>query len=163
MKAAGTTFGLRFKSTVKRGGTIEDIYFHNIKMTDVEHPLIFDLNWYPAYSNSVLPSGYDSSAIPEHWKKMLAAVDPKQGTPKFRNINFVNVKATGASVCIQAHGIETSTLDNFVFKNVILQGKKAGKINYSRNWTYSDFTVDAPDKLEITNQNDVEGLQKGLK
>ncbi|HEX3008462.1 MAG TPA: glycosyl hydrolase family 28 protein [Bacteroidales bacterium] len=152
MKATGTSYGLRFKSTTKRGGIIEDIHLYNVEMTKVEMPVIFDLNWYPAYSNSTLPTGYDASKIPQHWKKMLATVDPKQGTPKFRNINFVNVRATDAKICFQANGIESSTLDNFTFQNVILQGEEAGKIDFYKDWDMAGLKIEAPDTLTYSNQ-----------
>ncbi|MCE5330566.1 MAG: glycoside hydrolase family 28 protein [Bacteroidales bacterium] len=69
MKAVNTACGLRFKSTVQRGGTIENIYLSDIEMVGVHDPLVVDLNWNPAYSTSKLPDGYNPDSIPEHWKK----------------------------------------------------------------------------------------------
>lgn len=147
LKAKGTSYGLRFKSTIQRGGTIEDIHLANITMENVKYPLGVDLNWNPLYSNSLLPEGYNEDELPEHWRKMLAPVHPKVGTPKFKNISFTNVKCTGAESCIKVGGIKSSTIDNFTLTNVSFQGKKAGFIKYAEQWNCTNFTIDAPDEL----------------
>ena len=64
LKAVGTSYGLRFKSTMKRGGTIEDIYLYNVEMKGVKDPFVVDLNWHPSYSNSLLPEGYKREDLP---------------------------------------------------------------------------------------------------
>ncbi len=155
LKAEGTTYGLRFKSTTQRGGSIENIYLSNITMEDVKYPLTVDLNWNPAYSNSLLPEGYDMETLPEHWLKMLAQVDPKDGTPKFKNIYFNNVKASNATSCFRIGGIEESTLDNFVFNDVTFEGKDAGFIKYAKNWEFKDFSIKAPNHLKLKNNKKV--------
>jgi hypothetical protein len=157
LKAYGTKYGLRFKSTVKRGGVIENIYLSNIEMIDVRNPFIVDLNWYPAYSNSLLPSGYDVQTIPLHWKKMIEDVDPKIGTPKFRNIYCENIKSTGASTSIKAMGIETGTLDNFQFKNASFEGKTTGSIEWANGWIFNNVTIKSTDndKLVIKNAKNI--------
>lgn len=153
-----TKYGLRFKSTIQRGGVIENIYLSNIKMIGVRDPFIVDLNWHPAYSTSLLPKEYNPDSIPEHWKKMLIPVDPKVGTPKFKNIFFENVTATDALRCIRVNGIETGTIDGFEFKNVSFEGQSAGSINWARNWTFKKFSVKAKDQksLQINNSVDVD-------
>lgn len=149
LKAMGTKYGLRFKSTVKRGGTIENIYLSNIEMIGVDNPFIVDLNWHPSYSNSMLPAGYDPETIPLHWKKMIEDVDPAIGTPKFRNIYFNNIKASNANTAVRAVGIETGTLDNFHFKNVQLEAKSAGTIQWGKDWSFKNFVVISPDNSEV--------------
>ncbi len=143
MKAYGTKYGLRFKSTIQRGGVIENIYLQNIEMVGVRDPFIVDLNWLPTYSNSKLPEGYDPNNIPAHWTKMLAPVDPKIGTPKFKNIYFENITATKAGTCVKVTGIKTGTIDNFYFKNVHFDGAKAGNITFAKDWSFEDFSVKA--------------------
>lgn len=149
LKGNGTNNGLRFKSTSQRGGVIENIYLYNIEMVNVANPVVLDLNWHPAYSTSVLPNGYNINEIPVHWKKMLQPVDPKQGTPKFRNIYFSGISAVNAKTCINVAGIETSSVDGFYFNNVSLQGEKAGRIHFANNWKFENFRIIAPDKVDI--------------
>jgi len=160
LKGIGTKYGLRFKSTVQRGGVIENIYLSNIEMTNVRDPFVLDLNWNPAYSTSVLPNEYNPDSIPVHWTKMLMPVDPKDGTPKFKNIYFSNVTATNASTCIKVAGIESGTIDNFQFKNVHLEGKKAGNISWAKDWVFDDFSVKGSEEATLTLKNNENVLIK---
>ncbi|KAA6300063.1 MAG: Endo-polygalacturonase [Candidatus Ordinivivax streblomastigis] len=156
LKGLGTHFGLRFKSTSLRGGIMEDIHFYNIEMTDVKNPLILDLNWFPSYSFPVLPEGYHPDSIPAHWKILLLPVDPEKGLPKFRNIYFENVSATNAEKCVAVYGLANSLIEQFHFKNVRLQGEKAGNINYAENWHFDGFVIDAKNsELEMKNNKNV--------
>ena len=156
MKGVGTKCGLRFKSTCQRGGVIEDIYLCNIEMIGVRDPFVVDLNWHPAYSTSKLPEGYDEKNVPTHWIKMLTPVDPKQGTPKFRNVHFMNVTATNAQTCIKVSGIENSTIDGFDFDNVHFSGENAGTISWAKDWKMNNFSVNAKSKLKLEHNKNVD-------
>lgn len=152
MKGLGTKYGLRFKSTAQRGGTIENIYMYNIEMIGVRDPFVVDLNWHPAYSTSALPDGYSYETLPLHWKKLLEKVDAEKGMPKFRNIFFENVSAVNAETCIKVTGLKESTIDNFSFENVSFQGKTAGNISYAKNWQMKNLSIIAgDDKIKLSN------------
>jgi len=153
LKGIGTKYGLRFKSTIQRGGIIENIYLNNIEMIGVTDKFVVDLNWLPTYSTSKLPKEYNPDSIPSHWKKLLLPVDPKIGTPKFRNIYFTNITSTKASTCIKVEGMETGTIDNFQFKNVHFQGEKAGTINWAKDWVFHNFSVKTDDKTNLNLKN----------
>lgn len=155
MKGMGTKYGLRFKSTCQRGGVIEDIYLCNIEMIGVRDPFVVDLNWHPAYSTSKLPKGYDAKKVPAHWTKMLTKVDPKQGTPKFKNINFINVTATRAQTCVKVTGIESSTIDDFTFKNTSFSGENAGNITWAKDWKLDGFSIKADNELKLEHNENV--------
>lgn len=155
MKGMGTKYGLRFKSTCQRGGVIEDIYLCNIEMIGVRDPFVVDLNWHPAYSTSKLPKGYDAKKVPAHWTKMLTEVDPKQGTPKFKNINFINVTATRAQTCVKVTGIESSTIDDFTFKNTSFSGENAGNITWAKDWKLDGFSIKADNELKLEHNENV--------
>jgi len=155
IKAVGTKYGLRFKSTAQRGGVIENIYLYNVEMTGVRDPFIVDLNWHPAYSTSKLPEGYTYDTLPIHWKKMLTPVDPEQGMPKFRNIYFENVTATDAETCMSTTGLKECTVDGFHFKNVRFQGKNAGKISFAKDWTFENFSLKADNGSVVEVSNSV--------
>ncbi|MCU4162956.1 glycoside hydrolase family 28 protein [Carboxylicivirga caseinilyticus] len=155
LRAENTTYGLRFKSAMNRGGTVEDIYLSNIDMKGVNFPISVDLNWNPTYSYSTLPEGYSVDEVPEHWIKMLEKVDPKEGTPKFKNIVFNDLTANDAEVCIRIGGIESSTIDNFIFKNVSLEGKKSGFIKYANNWDCESLSINGLDEIKLENNKKV--------
>lgn len=153
MKGLGTKYGLRFKSTCQRGGVIEDIYLGNIEMRGVRDPFVVDLNWHPAYSTSRLPAEYEGRELPAHWYKMLADVSPEEGTPKFRNIHFRNVEATGARTCMKVGGLENSTIEGFTFENVTLEGQDAGSVKRAENWQTDGLTIKASGKPLETADN----------
>ncbi len=155
MKGLGTKYGLRFKSTIQRGGTIENIYLYNIEMIGVNEPFVVDLNWNPNYSNSKLPNGYASHSIPAYWKKMLEPVDPKKGMPKFKNIFLEKVTATNALSAIKAEGLKDCTIDNFQFKNVRFESNSAGSISFAKDWKFQNFSIEAPDALKLTNNKNM--------
>lgn len=156
MKGLGTKYGLRFKSTSQRGGTVENIYLYNIELNGVRDPFVVDLNWHPTYSNSVLPEGYNAGNLPLHWTKLLEKVDPAKGLPKFRNVNFENIRATNAGTCIKVTGLKESTIDNFSFKNVSFQGKAAGSISFAKNWNFENVSLEAgKEKVELKNNEGV--------
>lgn len=149
MKGIKTQCGFRFKSTCQRGGTVENIYICDVEMTGVNRPFVVDLNWNPAYSNSLLPEGYDKEQLPMHWKKMLEPVSLEQGTPYFKNVEMNRVISTDAQVCIDVVGIERSPIRNFVFNQVSIQGKKAGRIIWTENWDMKGLELIAADKLKL--------------
>lgn len=155
LKGYGTSNGIRFKSTTQRGGVIENIHLYNIEMVDVANPIVLDLNWHPAYSTSVLPVGFNKAEVPEHWRKLLTPVDIRQGTPKFRNVWFNNVSAVNARTCISVVGFASSTAEGFHFKNVNLEGRTAGRIEFAENWTFKNFLVEATTDLEFKNNTNV--------
>jgi len=157
MKGLGTKYGLRFKSTSQRGGTIENIHMYNIQMDGVRDPFVVNLNWNPSYSNSKLPKAYKYKELPIHWKKLLEIVPAEKGMPKFKNIFFENVHAVNAQTCLKITGIEESTLDNFQFKNVSFDGNYAGNISFARNWKFTDFRVRGvkENKLKLSNNKGV--------
>jgi len=135
---------LNIKSAITRGGTVEDIYFNNITMNGVGTVLQVNPNWNPSYSYSTLPAGYNADSIPEHWKKMLKHVEPKEkGIPKIQNINLYNVKATGAKKAINAVGLKESTLKNFSLINISIETVNAGTIAFSENWNFDHVQIKA--------------------
>ena len=156
LKGIGTTCGIRFKSSLQRGGTIENIYLYNIEMDGVKNPFIVDLNWNPSYSNSKLPAGYDPAKVPAHWKKLLEPVDPKKGMPKFKDVYLENVTAINGLSAVMARGISECTIDNFSFKNVHFEAEKAGFITFAKDWTFDNFSVkSASDSLKLSNNENV--------
>ena len=156
MKGVGTKCGLRFKSTCQRGGVIEDIYLYDIEMIGVERPFVVDLNWNPAYSISKLPKGYDMEKIPVYWSKMLESVSLEQGTPVFRNVTLDNVTASNARTCMNVVGIANSKIENFILRNVCIEGNKAGKIIWAKDWKLDDVQIKAHDELILEYNENVD-------
>lgn len=151
LEAQGTLYGIRLKSAKTRGGTIEDIYIHDITMDDVFVPLRATLNWFPQYSYTKLPSGMDE--VPEHWKALTAKVKKKEGIPTFRNFTLENIHATRAGSAIEVSGLEKSKITGFDIRNCSIKCKRPGYINHVADWTFTNVTIDPLSNESLSEEN----------
>jgi polygalacturonase len=153
LKANGTSVGIRLKSAITRGGTVENIYFQNIEMLKVGNAFDITMNWNPSYSYSTLPAGYNLNNIPDHWKVMLQKVPVEQGTPHFKNVYFSNIKVLEAKKAIVAEGMNESPAENFIFDHVNIVAGSAGQISFAKNWIFNDMNIQTKDnsKPKLTN------------
>ncbi len=142
LKASHTDNGLRIKSATIRGGVIENIYFQNSVLDSTKNVFQFNLNWYPAYSYSELPKGYNYDSVPQHWKAMLNRVEPaSKGIPTARNIYVNNIKATNSNKIFEVAGLEQSALTNFNFSNSNCTASTIGNLDYTENWNFNNFKM----------------------
>ncbi|MEO6733479.1 MAG: glycosyl hydrolase family 28 protein [Ferruginibacter sp.] len=145
--AKNTDNGLRIKSAVTRGGTVEDIYFQNSVLDSVDNIFQFNLNWYPAYSYSTLPAGYTNETIPAHWKSMLQKVEPaERGIPHAKNFYISNIKATNGVNAFVANGLEQSAITNFVFNNCTISAVNMGTLEFTKDWKFNNMAYSAVKK-----------------
>lgn len=152
LKGTGTGNGLNIKSATTRGGTVEDIWFTNIELTNVANMLKVSMNWNPAYSYSTLPAGYTLDNIPAHWKAMLMKVEPvSKGIPTFKNVHISNVSVNGIrNKAIWAEGLAESMVTGFNFENISISGaKNAGTIAFAKDWTFKNVQIESIDKSEL--------------
>jgi len=150
LSAKHTDNGFRIKSAITRGGTIEDIYFQNVRMDSINVAFQFNLNWNPAYSYSTLPAGYSFDSIPPHWKSMLHHVEPpEKGIPIVRNITIDNVIVTNANSAFIGIGLKSSELKNFTFGNGSVEASSIGSIEYTKNWTFHNFSISLRPKPNV--------------
>ena len=146
----GTGNGFHIKSATTRGGTVEDIYFHNITLDSVGNAFHFTMNWNPSYSYSALPAGYNFDSIPAHWKTMLRKVEPaERGIPHFKNIYVSGIKAKGVKRVISAEGLKGSFLQNFQFKDITIEAATAGDISFADGWKFDKVNIIARDKAPL--------------
>ena len=145
LEAKGTSTGIRFKSAQVRGGVIEDIYFHDIKMKDVKNPFHFELNWYPEYSYPKIPTEIPKDEISDTWKMMTTKVIPaEKGIPEFRNLHFENISVKNATTAIYANAYPQKPIHNLTWKNVSIQAQKGGAINFGEGWEMDNMIIDLP-------------------
>ncbi|RZK29899.1 MAG: glycoside hydrolase family 28 protein, partial [Hymenobacter sp.] len=155
LSAKHTDNGLRIKSALTRGGTIEDIYFQNVQMDSIVNIFQFNLNWFPAYSYSEMPTGYTWETLPAHWKKMLTRVEPaSKGIPTAKDIYVENVKATNAENAFVANGLEQSLLSNFVYTNCHFSAINIGTLEFTKDWKYNNVSYDAVKKITAADKKD---------
>lgn len=147
--ARHTDNGLRIKSATTRGGMVEDVYFVNSILDSVRNAYQFNLNWYPAYSYSELPKGYNYDSIPQHWKAMLQKVTPaEKGIPHARNFYINNVKITNAYKAFEVNGLKQSQIQNFRFTNSTITAHLLGDMIFASGWVFSNFELAITQKPE---------------
>lgn len=150
LTAKHTDNGLRIKSATTRGGMVEDVYFVNSVLDSVRNAYQFNLNWYPAYSYSELPAGYNYDSIPRHWKAMLQKVTPaEKGIPQTRNFYIQNVKITNAQKAFEVNGLTNSRIRNFNFINSYVSAAVLGEMNFAEDWNFKGFKLVITQKEEI--------------
>jgi polygalacturonase len=158
LTAKNTDNGLRIKSATTRGGTVEDIYFQNIRMDSVKNVFQFNLNWYPAYSYSELPKGYTYETIPAHWKSLLQKVTPpEKGIPYAKNFYISNIVATNSGTAFVAAGLEQSLLTNFVYSNCKISAVNLGTLEFTKDWKFTNMTYSAVKKQSTAQKT--EGIE----
>lgn len=163
LESVGTSNGLRLKSAKVRGGVMKNIYIHDIDMKNTKNPFKFEMNWYSTYSLSKLPEGMDLNTKPLYWKKLLEPIVPaERGIPQFKDVRIENIRVTGADNAFYANAHKEKKMDNFLWKNIYIETKKAGKLNNVSNWKMIDVEVHAKDNLlHIENSENIM-LPKGL-
>ncbi len=151
LQAEGTNTGIRFKSAQVRGGLIENIHFHDIKMTNVASPFHFELNWYPEYSYPTIPDEIPESEIPDTWKMMTEkVVPPERGIPEFRNITLTDISVKGAGTALYANAYPEKPIHDITWKNILIEAEKGGSLTYAQNWTFENVSISIPDGEAIT-------------
>jgi len=162
--AKHTDNGLRIKSATTRGGTVEDVYFVNSILDSVRNAYQFNLNWYPAYSYSELPKGYNIDSVPQHWRALVQKVTPpEKGIPYAKNFYISNVKITNAQKVFEVSGLENSLIENFNFTNSSVTAAILGEMVFTKNWTYKNFTTSISQKPEEKKKTEGVEAQERLK
>lgn len=121
---------------------MENIYFQNSELDSTINVFQFNLNWYPAFSYSLLPDGYIYDSIPELWKVMLHKVEPEsKGIPAAKNIFVSNLQATNSKKVFEVTGLQQSTLSNFNFTNSMISAASIGDLEYIDEWKFNNFNI----------------------
>lgn len=163
LTANGTTNCINFKSAITRGGTVENIYVHDITMNNVGTMLRATMDWNPSYSYSTLPAGYSFDSIPNHWKVFLQKVPPEQGTPHFRNVFLWNIKGTVRGSAVSISGMKESPIENYFLTDVDVEARNPGDISFAKGWRFKNVSIknSTGDKIPVKESIDMEiGLVK---
>ena len=164
LKAYGTSTGIRFKSTQGRGGTVHDIYIHDIEMVNVRDAIKLDYDWYPSYNT--VPEEVrkeieaEGKELPLHWQKLMAKVPEDQGTPYIHGIRIENIKAVDSERAISVSGRKNQRAGNFLLENVEITARTAGKIKNAEGWTFKNVKITTKDdsKVEFENCENMTGM-----
>jgi polygalacturonase len=145
MKAIGTKLGIHFKSAKIRGGVVENISIRDVTMENVERAIVFEMNWYPAYSLPAIPPPLAGATNPPHWAVLLTPVPPELGTPEVRNISISNLKASGAKLAITVNGYPDKPIRDVRLSKVVIETASAGSIRHASNWQVDDAVIKSTD------------------
>ncbi|WP_297091783.1 glycoside hydrolase family 28 protein [uncultured Draconibacterium sp.] len=142
LEADGTNIGIRFKSAKVRGGLMENIHFHDIKMKNVANPFHFELNWYPEYSYCNIPESIPEEEIKDRWRVLSQRVEPEEkGIPEFRNIKLSNIVVEKAKRAFYANAYPEKPIHNIHWENVLVEAEESGKLSYASDWTMKNVQL----------------------
>jgi hypothetical protein len=166
-----------FKSAPTRGGIMEDVYIHDIKIDDAYYFMRAEQNWTAGGS---IPADFGTRyALPPYWNPILVMPQPASlGYPIFRNFRFRNI--TMANVETQVFEVSGSTLNgeaekgrytHFSFDHIRINAvstagadRPAGTIANAGDWAFTDSAIldthgaaIAPAK-DTTTTNNLSGL-----
>jgi len=159
LEAIGTNIGIRVKSAKVRGGVLQNIWFHDIKMSDVANPFHFELNWYPEYSYPTIPDNIPEDEIPDRWRLLTKRVSPPElGIPELRDIKFSNIDVKTAKQAFYTNAYEEKPMKNLIWENITIEADEGGSVNYASNWKMENVNLKLKkgNSIELNNAVDFE-------
>jgi polygalacturonase len=118
----GTDRGLRIKSMRGRGGTIENVFYENVRHRDIRLMVV------------ELTSFYATSTLP-----------PKTATPPtIRNVHIKNISAHGAKQAIDIVGLTELPIRDVSFENVEIVAEQGLRCVDCENVRFKNTTLTSP-------------------
>lgn len=117
----GTDIGIRFKSTLGRGGVVEDIILEDIKMIDIpKQAMLFTM----AYSGAM----DDAEIVPED-------------IPEFKHITCKNIVCQGCGQALQIDGLKQLPVHDLYFENVSIVARQGIRCQMAEDIHLKNVTV----------------------
>jgi polygalacturonase len=141
----GTENGLRIKSRRGKGGTVQDVSYSNITMTNV-HPAISIMCYYQDSSQTKYPKGDPAQAV-------------TNTTPIFRNIHISNVTAWSTRDAGLIVGLPESMVSDVVLENVHITAETGMTVANAKGVQLKQVKISVKEGPPFTMDNaQVEGL-----
>jgi polygalacturonase len=118
----GTTSGIRMKSARDRGGTVQNLTYSNITMTNVQNP-VYITSYYPTLPTD--PTADTAMAI-------------TATTPIWKNITIKNVTVTGSTNAGILWGLPEEKIATVVFDNVKISANTGMEIFHATGVSFTD-------------------------
>lgn len=134
----GTDIGIRFKSTLGRGGVVENISFNNIQMVDIpKQAVLFTM----AYAGALNDNEIDPEDIPE-----------------FKNVTIRNTNCQGARQAIQVDGLTQLPIHDIHFEDCTFVAEKGIRLQMAEDISLKNVTLVNKNNVEekYFHENDVE-------
>ena len=145
-----TECGIRIKSDRDRGGIVENLTYKNLKMTNVEFPILI----YAAYNAKEKEFRNLRKITPE-----TATTYPSEPigekTPIYKNITFINITATAQSGNRAGliWGLPEVPIENIVLQNINITADLPFGIYFAKNVKMENckiYTKEGKNKIAIT-------------
>jgi hypothetical protein len=127
---AGNWAPIRFKTQPGRTNVVENITFRDIQMKDAK--MAFEMNM--------------------EWRMVPPIAPPSKVLPIFRNIHFINITGSAASVG-SMHGLKDSPIKNVTFKDCKISAQKGFRVDNIENIDFSGLTIEVKEGLPIIRNN----------
>jgi polygalacturonase len=129
----GTDLGLRFKSTRGRGGTVENLFFNNVRMKGIATDAIGFTMSYGGRAPTETPADEGREAAP------VPAVN--EGTPRFRNIHFKNIVCNGAKRAVRLEGLPEMPIEGIEFADITISAQAGFECLYAKGVRVTDARI----------------------
>lgn len=117
----GTDIGIRFKSTLGRGGVVENIILEDIRMIDIpKQAILFTMSYSGALD--------ESNIIPED-------------IPEFKNITLRKIACQGCGQAIQIDGLKQLPIHDIHFEDVNIVARQGIRCQMAENIQLKNVTV----------------------
>lgn len=117
----GTDIGVRFKSTLGRGGVVENIRLSHIRMTNiVKEAILFSMR----YSGAM-----DASKVKQ------------EDIPEFKNIELDNISCDGATAAFSVYGLEQLPIHDITLSDSVLRAKSGAHHEYAKSICFNNVTI----------------------
>lgn len=113
----GTDAGIKFKSAIGEGGTVQNVYIDGVKMKNIKTDAI---SFNSFYENNALGKNNISNS-----KKNLI--------PKFQDIHMSNITCDGAANAVNMKTLSNSPDENIYFNNVRINADKGFEAENTKN------------------------------
>jgi polygalacturonase len=133
----GTDVGLRFKTTRGRGGVVENIRIHDVKMSNITNTaILFDMYY------------MERNPKPE---------PVSERTPIFRDITIKDVTCDGAKRGLFIRGLAELPMSQITLENVSINSDAGASLSDAQDITFRNLSIHAK-TLPVIQYQDVSGL-----
>lgn len=116
----GTDVGIRFKSSMGRGGVVEDIVIKNIRMANIkEEAIIFTM-------------GYALTTLGVDGVEKLVN-ESMEDVPEFKNIKILDTISTSSKWGLVVEGLDALPIHDILLENVKMQCHNDFRVNNGKN------------------------------
>jgi polygalacturonase len=127
--------GFRMKSSLTRGGIVEDIRVERLSMTNVQFPFSWLMNWHPQYnSKASVKSLSNDDTIPNMWLAVAEQMPIEEQRSKIKNVSVKDVTAVVTdeyqlrSRAFDLQAFSEKPMENIRFENIRIDATEFGNI-----------------------------------